>query len=85
MRFVLTAVVLTMLAQPVWANPLIAKKHCEDLWGDLLGNLEGLKGLSETYMTTEDSEKREEIGKKRIEGMEQAANTATVIDLVCKE
>ena len=84
MRLLLTTIILTMLAQPVWANPYLADKFCGDLWASLHGTLDGHNELQAKWYKTTTAEERVEVHDRMEKAMEHAANTATVINVLCR-
>ena len=85
MRFIFTTIILTMLAQPVWANAYLADKFCTGLWARLHGTLDAVDELQRAWLETTIIEERDQIGDKMDSVIENAANVATVINVLCNE
>ena len=85
MRLTLTTIILTMLAQPVWATgTYLANKFCIGLWADLDNALIAHDKMRHEYHIST-TEKRADARDRMHQSIEHAANVAAVINVLCKE
>ena len=85
MRLILTTIILTMLAQPVWAyGNYLADKFCTGLWADLGNALNATEEMRHEYHIST-TENRTEAQDRLHQSIEHAANVAAVINAICKE
>ena len=92
MRLILTTIILTMLAQPVWAYEADVRLTCNNLRAEL--NLQTGKSLSLYKMALEPSDKLTEDAskmfrvateKKAKSYLDTASKLATIYNALCKE
>ena len=92
MRLILTTIILTMLAQPVWADEADVSLTCNDLHTEL--HLQTVKSLAFYKMAlkpaeslTEDERKkyRAETQKTAKSYLDAASQLATIYNALCEE
>ena len=85
MRLILTTIILTLLAQPVWATrTYLADQFCVGLWADLDNALIAHDKMRLEYHIST-TEKRADAQDRMHQSIEHAANVAAVINAICKE